>query len=1056
MAKAEATPDQDDIDESREPADEPDASDEAAEEAAAGAPSRTENGSEDSKKPPPEEPPPNVAPLRKGSLVIFLVGAALTLLLMAIDRRLGTWGVPVGALGVGLASLGLLDFLGLFDLRPSEEKNERSADVEAEPAHLGPRLVEAAAALVVFVAILKLAVSGTLATGLAFLSSSIQPHHQIVVAAVLIPVVFLWLVVAVFRVGRSLGPWRLDENGEDRPLLRRHGFWLVTLVTVLYLPMLGSFSLSDPWETHYGEVAREMLARNDWISLWWAQDGWFWSKPIFDFWIQGLSFATLGVRYMPDQMLMAVSSDRWPQPEWAARMPVFLITLLGGYLLYAGVARAAGRRAGFLAGVVLTTMPYWFFLSHQTMTDMPYVGPLTGAFGCFLLGFNTDAEREAKRFPLRIGKRTLQLSVAHLVLGALVLLVLPQVLYLLSQNLTLRLAQAPYGFAWHWDTFFSGSGGGNCGLPGNEACRFSLTPRYAQAYLQPAALGLLWLVALVIILLLNRGERRLQRYYFLAAWILVALAALAKGAPGLVLPVATVLAYVGATRSFKELSRLELPVFLLIFAVIVLPWYTQMYLRHGGGFIDRLVIHDMYKRAFVHVHDTNAGDDTSFRYYVWQLGYGLFPWTGLAVAGLTWFGRPRENSRVARLLALMLLWFLCGFGMFSITQTKFHHYIFPIVPAIAVGTGVVLDRILGPAPFVKRGALAPYLAFLGAGTLLMTYGISWMFQGQLSGGFEPSGELRPGSPWVGGVLLFIGVLVSGWAVLGFGRPRTSSELDIGDDDASRSYTGALFGVTGLAAAIVIAIVGRDMFVSNKGDVEGQARLIQLFTYNYRRPWPESLDFNGTLATFTVAAGVASAAFIARRFRAHAATAFTLIAVWWAAWGVNGYLVQAAPHWGQRETILAYYRHRQSPNEQIVAYQMNWKGENFYTGNRIPAYVSSGKKFKDWIQSQRESGVKVMYFSTEHSRVGNLKRELDNPDDFQVLTDKKLNNKFMLARVKFGQLEAKGRASKKKEKKKKEEGRTSPPPRRRIVARQPGASPSASAASSPAAPVPSAR
>ena len=26
------------------------------------------------------------------------------------------------------------------------------------------------------------------------------------------------------------------------------------------------------------------------------------------------------------------------------------------------------------------------------------------------------------------------------------------------------------GFDWHWDEFRSGSGGGNCGLPGNEAC----------------------------------------------------------------------------------------------------------------------------------------------------------------------------------------------------------------------------------------------------------------------------------------------------------------------------------------------------------------------------------------------------------------------------------------------------------------------------------------------------------------------------------------------------------------------------------------------------------
>ena len=26
--------------------------------------------------------------------------------------------------------------------------------------------------------------------------------------------------------------------------------------------------------------------------------------------------------------------------------------------------------------------------------------------------------------------------------------------------------------------------------------------------------------------------------------------------------------------------------------------------------------------------------------------------------------------------------------------------------------------------------------------------------------------------------------------------------------------------------------------------------------------------------------------------------------------------------------------------------MNWKGENFYTGNRLPAFVSTGAKFKN--------------------------------------------------------------------------------------------------------------
>ncbi len=64
-----------------------------------------------------------------------------------------------------------------------------------------------------------------------------------------------------------------------------------------------------------------------------------------------------------------------------------------------------------------------------------------------------------------------------------------------------------------------------------------------------------------------------------------------------------------------------------------------MYVRHGPPFTDRLIFHDMFNRAFHHVHDTNEGDDTSFRFYVWQLGYALFPWTGLAPLGLLWWLR---------------------------------------------------------------------------------------------------------------------------------------------------------------------------------------------------------------------------------------------------------------------------------------------------------------------------------------------------------------------------------------------------------------------------------
>src|SRR5262245_20017039 len=52
--------------------------------------------------------------------------------------------------------------------------------------------------------------------------------------------------------------------------LRRPALLVFVIASALYLPLLGRYGLWDPWETHYGEVSREILARDDWISLWWA------------------------------------------------------------------------------------------------------------------------------------------------------------------------------------------------------------------------------------------------------------------------------------------------------------------------------------------------------------------------------------------------------------------------------------------------------------------------------------------------------------------------------------------------------------------------------------------------------------------------------------------------------------------------------------------------------------------------------------------------------------------------------------------------------------------
>jgi len=128
----------------------------------------------------------------------------------------------------------------------------------------------------------------------------------------------------------------------------------------------------------------------------------------------------------------------------------------------------------------------------------------------------------------------------------------------------------------------------------------------------------------------------------------------------------------------------------------------------------------------------------------------------------------------------------------------------------------------------------------------------------------------------------------------------------------------------------------------------------------------------------------------------------IVGVAWAAWALDIYLVKTSPHWGQREIMVAYYANRANPEEPLVAYQMNWKGENFYTGNRIPAFVSSGAKFKDWIGKEKAKGATTMFFVTEHGRAKSLQGELgEGVASFEKVTDRRLNNKFAIFKAVFG-------------------------------------------------------
>src|SRR5262245_11773437 len=129
---------------------------------------------------------------------------------------------------------------------------------------------------------------------------------------------------------------------------RRVKGWELGLVTVfclaLYLPFLGSYALYDPWEGHYGEVARRMLDDHDWVKLKWQNES-FRSKPVLTFWMMALSLKAHGVGEDGGFSGEFVSGSR---VEWALRLPFALWGVFGVAILWYALARLYSKRAAWL------------------------------------------------------------------------------------------------------------------------------------------------------------------------------------------------------------------------------------------------------------------------------------------------------------------------------------------------------------------------------------------------------------------------------------------------------------------------------------------------------------------------------------------------------------------------------------------------------------------------------------------------------------------------------------------------------------------------------------
>src|SRR5208282_2155742 len=127
--------------------------------------------------------------------------------------------------------------------------------------------------------------------------------------------------------------------------------------------------------------------------------------------------------------------------EWAMRLPFALMSAAALAVLAWALARTVSRRVGLTAAFVLATMPLYFLISRQAVTDTPFVAALIAAMGCAIIGlFDTGTRHRAAwwyAFYVLLGLSTLSKGLLGFALPAAILL----------------LYAAFFLFPWSWEGF---------------------------------------------------------------------------------------------------------------------------------------------------------------------------------------------------------------------------------------------------------------------------------------------------------------------------------------------------------------------------------------------------------------------------------------------------------------------------------------------------------------------------------------------------------------------------------------------------------------------------
>ena len=137
----------------------------------------------------------------------------------------------------------------------------------------------------------------------------------------------------------------ISRKGYGMNYIKKHigifiSMFLILMCIILYFINLGEYPLIDTDETKFVSIARDMLNLNNWITPKLNGNNYYDSTPLL-FWLINISFIAFG----------KIST-------FAARIPIFVICLLGFLSLYITVSKILTKTYAMIISLYLSKNPF--------------------------------------------------------------------------------------------------------------------------------------------------------------------------------------------------------------------------------------------------------------------------------------------------------------------------------------------------------------------------------------------------------------------------------------------------------------------------------------------------------------------------------------------------------------------------------------------------------------------------------------------------------------------------------------------------------------------------